>query len=110
MSCRPRRPASWRTASSRPSTCHQRDRTVYGGIRGTKHSLSGCVSCHVAYEPDATPVEIDGEGQFCAACHEYAAVDMNCFDCHATVPAGESWNHEIAAAHGHATEAAEAAR
>lgn len=82
---------------------HQRDETVYGGIRGAKHSLSGCVQCHVGYDSSGTPIEIDAEGQFCNSCHEYAAVEMNCFDCHATVPKGEAWNHEVAAAHAHQT-------
>jgi len=90
---------------------HQRDRTVYGGIRGTEYSLSGCVSCHVAYDGSGTPVEIDKSGQFCSSCHHYAAVEMNCFDCHATVPKGEAWNyeHEAAAAHSHLTGTAELA-
>jgi hypothetical protein len=88
---------------------HQRDETVYGGIRGTKHSLSGCVSCHVGYDGAGNPVEINADGQFCNQCHDYAAVEMNCFDCHATVPDGEAWNHEVAAAHMHPTAAAHAA-
>lgn len=71
---------------------HQRDETVYGGIRSTKHSLSGCVSCHVVHDQAGAPVPINGQGQFCAACHAYTAVKMNCFDCHATVPEGEAWN------------------
>ncbi len=80
---------------------HQRDATVYGGIRGTDHSLSGCVSCHVGYDGSGAPIEINAKGQFCRSCHDYAAVQMNCFDCHATVPQGESWNHEVSAAHAH---------
>jgi hypothetical protein len=79
---------------------HQRDTTVYGGIRSTKHSLAGCVECHVGYDQQQ-PVAINDDGQFCAACHSYAAVTLNCFDCHATVPEGEAWNHETAAAHRH---------
>ncbi len=78
---------------------HQRDVTVYGGIRSTKHSLSGCVSCHVVHSADGEPVPIHDEGQFCEACHAYAAVDMNCFDCHATVPVGEAWNRAEQAGH-----------
>lgn len=78
---------------------HQRDVTVYGGIRSTKHSLSVCVSCHVVHQSDGEPVPIHDEGQFCEACHAYAAVDMNCFDCHATVPVGEAWNRAQSAAH-----------
>ena len=81
---------------------HQRDTTVYGGIRSTKHSLSGCVGCHVGYTQQSEPVAVNDKGQFCNACHEYAAVTMNCFDCHATVPEGEGWNHELAAKHAHA--------
>jgi hypothetical protein len=80
---------------------HQRDTTVYGGIRSTKHSLAGCVDCHVGYDESGKPVSVHEEGQFCSACHDYAAVTMNCFDCHATVPEGESWNHETAALHEH---------
>jgi hypothetical protein len=80
---------------------HQRDTTVYGGIRSTKHSLAGCVSCHVGYDAAKKPVPINAEGQFCDACHDYAAVNLNCFDCHATIPEGEGWNQETAAAHGH---------
>jgi hypothetical protein len=71
---------------------HQRDTTVYGGIRSTKHSLSGCVECHVGYDDKHQPVAIDDDDQFCSACHDYAAVTLNCFDCHATVPQGEAWN------------------
>lgn len=78
---------------------HQRDTTVYGGIRSTKHSLAGCVECHVGYDAQHKPVGIDADGQFCAACHDYAAVQLNCFDCHATVPEGEAWNQVTATAH-----------
>jgi hypothetical protein len=66
---------------------HQRDETVHNGIRSTKHSLAGCIECHVSYSADAAPVPVDEEGQFCTACHDFLAVGMNCFGCHATVPA-----------------------
>lgn len=65
---------------------HQRDETVHNGIRSTKHSLAGCIECHVSYAPDATPVPVNAEGQFCIGCHEFAAVGMNCFGCHASAP------------------------
>jgi hypothetical protein len=69
---------------------HQRDETVHGGIRSTKHSLAGCVECHASYGDDGAPVPVDQEEQFCGACHAFTAVSLNCFDCHATVPgAGE---------------------
>ena len=31
---------------------HQRDATVHDGIRGTKHSLAGCIDCHVVPRAD----------------------------------------------------------
>jgi len=66
---------------------HQRHVTVHEGIRDTKDSLSGCVACHVSYDQEGKPVPIYAEGQFCHTCHEFAAVDLTCFGCHATVPA-----------------------
>ena len=66
---------------------HQRDETVHGGIRSTKHSLAGCVACHVAAGTDGKPVAINEDQQFCGKCHDFAAVRLNCFDCHAKVPA-----------------------
>lgn len=88
---------------------HQRDETVYGGIRSTKHSLAGCVTCHVGHDQAGDPIPIADAGQFCNACHRYAAVRMNCFDCHATVPVGEGWNQTEAAAPGPAARLADTA-
>ena len=65
---------------------HQRDETVHGGIRSTKHSLAGCIACHGAKGPSGEPVPVNDHHQFCATCHEFAAVQLNCFECHATVP------------------------
>lgn len=66
---------------------HQRDETVHRGIRSSKHSLSGCVDCHVSHGESGEPIPVDAPGQFCQACHGFAAVHLNCFDCHATIPA-----------------------
>jgi len=63
---------------------HQRDETLREGIRGKKHSLRDCVSCHAAPDPKA-----GGQATarpFCDACHAYAAVTIDCFGCHATKP------------------------
>lgn len=65
---------------------HQRVLTVHEGIRGSKYSLAGCVECHISADADHVPVPINRPDQFCGACHAYAAVDLNCFDCHAAVP------------------------
>ena len=64
---------------------HQRDETVHNGIRGARHSLADCVDCHATVTNGAaTP--INEEGEFCASCHQFAAVSIDCFHCHRTVP------------------------
>lgn len=65
---------------------HQRDATLRQGIRGTKHSLKDCVTCHVQAGADGKPLPVNAEGQFCQSCHSYAAVSIDCFQCHATTP------------------------
>ena len=63
---------------------HQRDDTVHGGIRGAKHSLKGCIDCHASATTGSVAA---APGDFCVSCHAYAAVKIDCFDCHATKPA-----------------------
>jgi hypothetical protein len=63
---------------------HQRDATVHGGIRGAKHGLKGCIDCHASARTGSVAA---AETDFCVACHRYAAVTVDCFDCHATKPA-----------------------
>lgn len=69
---------------------HQRDATVHQGIRSTKHSLAGCIDCHVSHDEAGHAVAVNADHQFCNACHAFAAVDVNCFDCHAAIPRGAS--------------------
>lgn len=64
---------------------HQRDETVHNGIRGTKHSLADCIDCHASVQ-DGQPVPVNEPGQFCSKCHQFAAVHLDCFQCHRTVP------------------------
>jgi predicted CXXCH cytochrome family protein len=63
---------------------HQRDQTVHGGIRGAKASLKGCIDCHAS---PTTGSVAQAETDFCVSCHTYAAVKIDCFECHATKPA-----------------------
>ena len=63
---------------------HQRDRTVHEGIRTEKHSLANCVSCHASRETGRVTGSPDA---FCEGCHRYAAVKLDCFECHADRPA-----------------------
>lgn len=65
---------------------HQRFETVHRGIRTKRFSLKQCVACHATTDSGGEPVPINAPGQFCASCHEYAAVEIDCFQCHATKP------------------------
>jgi len=56
----------------------QRDRTLRQGIREPRLSLKGCVDCHAAHDTGS----VLGKDGFCSSCHEYAAVKMDCFECH----------------------------
>jgi hypothetical protein len=66
---------------------HQRDETMYWGIRTEQHSLIGCIECHALRDGNGAYLPIDAKGQFCESCHSYAAVSIDCFTCHATKPA-----------------------
>ncbi len=58
---------------------HHRDRTVHDGIRTTQHSLANCIACHASKETGRVTGSKDA---FCEGCHRYAAVKLDCFECH----------------------------
>jgi hypothetical protein len=58
---------------------HHRDRTVHEGIRTTQHSLANCIACHASKETGRVTGSKDA---FCEGCHTYAAVKLDCFECH----------------------------
>jgi predicted CXXCH cytochrome family protein len=58
---------------------HQRDDTVRGGIRGARHSLKDCIACHASRQNASVA---KAETNFCVSCHAYAAVKIDCFECH----------------------------
>ncbi len=58
---------------------HQRDDTVRSGVRGAKASLKGCVDCHASARTHSVA---KAETDFCVSCHRYAAVNIDCFECH----------------------------
>ncbi len=68
---------------------HQRDETVVKGIRTKQYSLKECISCHVVKGPDAIPVTVASAQHFCRSCHDYVAVSIDCFQCHASRPETE---------------------
>ncbi len=67
---------------------HQRDQTVHNGIRTSKYSLKQCINCHV--NPDENGefphYALGNEKHFCSSCHTYAAVNIDCFQCHRDTP------------------------
>lgn len=68
---------------------HQRDRTVRAGVRGEKVHLNGCIECHAGPGAGEAAGSAVGSPQaFCESCHRYAAVKLDCFECHQARPAG----------------------
>lgn len=65
---------------------HQRDETVRSGIRNQRFSLKGCIACHAVAGADGKPVTYENPKHFCRACHDYTAVRIDCFECHASRP------------------------
>ena len=65
---------------------HQRDRTVQDGVRTPRFSLNECIACHAEKDDSGVFKPVNAPGQFCASCHEFAAVKIDCFECHATKP------------------------
>lgn len=65
---------------------HKRDETTRKGIRTKQDSLKECVDCHAVLGPDEIPVTADSPEYFCSSCHEYAAVKIDCFQCHSSKP------------------------
>ncbi len=62
---------------------HQRDATVLDGDRSPKYSLVGCIDCHNPTSAGAEVIRYENPEHFCAGCHAYASVDIDCFECHA---------------------------
>ena len=66
---------------------HQRDDTVRGGIRGAKFSLKGCIDCHASQKTNSVA---QAETNFCVSCHSFAAVKIDCFECHTSKPRAQA--------------------
>ena len=62
---------------------HQRDETMRQGIRGGKYSLAACVDCHASKKNNSV---LGSNENFCQSCHAYAAVKLDCFECHQANP------------------------
>lgn len=62
---------------------HQRNETVHRGVREARASLKGCIECHASAETGSVAV---ARTDFCVSCHSYAAVKVDCFECHSSKP------------------------
>lgn len=65
---------------------HQRDETMHEGIRTEQHSLAKCIDCHIEPDENGHIANHDDEEHFCNSCHQYASVQIDCFECHADKP------------------------
>lgn len=77
---------------------HQRDETVHEGIRTKKHSLKECINCHASRDTGSVTAAKDN---FCVSCHSYAAVKIDCFDCHSSKPQSSATFHPLTAKAAH---------
>ena len=65
---------------------HGRDVIVRDGDRAGATALTTCIACHAVRGADGKPVTVASPQHFCRSCHDYAAVKIDCFECHASRP------------------------
>ena len=65
---------------------HERDETMHEGVRNEPGSLAACIDCHVEPNEQGVVVDHDNKDHFCNGCHQYASVQIDCFQCHADRP------------------------
>lgn len=75
---------------------HQRDDTLREGVRTKQYSLAECINCHVSEnkETGITP-SFGDDKHFCSSCHNYAAVKVDCFQCHNDKPKNKNYKHSL---------------
>ncbi|MCB1330540.1 MAG: hypothetical protein KDK28_14400, partial [Maritimibacter sp.] len=84
---------------------HDRNLTMRDGIRDLgpedheiKASLAECFDCHAIMDEAGEPVTVADERHFCRVCHDYAAVEVDCFMCHRSTPADNTAYRAMATA------------
>jgi predicted CXXCH cytochrome family protein len=65
----------------------QHEDAVHLGQRKAEFQLQRCLTCHAVAGTDGKPVSYANARHFCRSCHDYAAVAVDCFQCHSSVPA-----------------------
>ncbi|MCK5696686.1 MAG: hypothetical protein KAI02_00890 [Gammaproteobacteria bacterium] len=80
---------------------HDRIATLREGVRAKADggkldgSLKQCVNCHAIKDDSNKYVRIDNDQHFCVSCHKYAAVSIDCFQCHRDIPEGGGDFHTL---------------
>ena len=69
---------------------HKRDKTLREGVRTKQDSLAECISCHISKNDKGEYASFGDSKHFCSSCHNYAAVNIDCFDCHNDKPTAAS--------------------
>lgn len=67
---------------------HDRDLTMHEGDRNIDASLAECFECHSVKDEAGAYLTYESEQHFCRACHDFAAVKVDCFMCHRSTPEG----------------------
>ncbi len=65
---------------------HRRDATMHQGVRAATNGLKACLDCHAVNDGAGQPVGAESDKHFCRVCHDYAAVSVDCFECHNSKP------------------------
>ncbi|RMG28036.1 MAG: hypothetical protein D6721_09260 [Gammaproteobacteria bacterium] len=65
---------------------HHRKEALREGVRTKKYSLMECINCHVPDPDSPQAVHYGNPKHFCSSCHTYAAVRIDCFECHRDTP------------------------
>ncbi len=65
---------------------HDRMDAVHFGNRKIRASLKQCIGCHAVKDAAGEPMTAKDPKHFCRSCHDYVAVKIDCFECHASRP------------------------
>ena len=83
--------------SHRSIVVHQRQPDTSTATAG---NLERCVTCHAVKDAVGQPVSFEDPSHFCRGCHNKAAVNIDCFECHRSKPSpqdqGASDTHALA--------------
>ena len=58
--------------------------------RKADDTIERCVTCHVRRDEKQVPVSASDPSHYCTQCHAKSSVSINCFTCHASLPASDT--------------------